>query len=144
MTFTPAVAIDIPVAWGDMDAFGHVNNTVFFRWCETARIAYFESAGMLARMKEDGVGPILAQAAVQFRKPVTFPDTITAETAVTQVGNTSFVLTYRLTSRAQGAVVGEGDSVVVMMNYRKAQKAPIDDALRATLTSGRPASPSKG
>ena len=37
------VSVQIPVAWGDMDAFGHVNNTVYLRWFETARIAFFRA-----------------------------------------------------------------------------------------------------
>jgi len=125
--------VDIPVAWGDMDAFGHVNNTVFFRWCETARIASFEATGVLGRMASDGVGPILAQASMRFRKPVTYPDTIRASATVRKVGNTSFVLGYQLWSTAQNAEVGAGDSVVVMMDYRRATKVPIEGALRDAL-----------
>src|SRR4051812_27249954 len=55
------VTVEIPVAWGDMDAFGHVNNTVYFRWFESARIAYFEKIGLNERMKRDKKGPILAR-----------------------------------------------------------------------------------
>jgi acyl-CoA thioester hydrolase len=132
-SFHPVVSVEIPVAWGDMDAFGHVNNTVFFRWCETARIACFEATGINARMKSDRIGPILAQASLQFRRPVTFPDTIRAEAAVARVGNTSFVLAYRLSSLSRGTVVGDGESAVVMMDYGRSQKVSIDDKLRATL-----------
>src|SRR5687767_1167703 len=54
------VTVEIPVQWGDMDAFGHVNNTVYFRWFESARIAYFEKIGLNERMRRDRKGPILA------------------------------------------------------------------------------------
>ena len=133
-SFHPAVSIDIPVAWGDMDAFGHVNNTVFFRWCETARIAYFEKAGINQRMKAEGIGPILAHASMAFRHPVTYPDTIRAEAGVEKVGNTSFVLAYRLTSLSKGEVIGEGDSVVVMVDYRRGGKVPLEEQLKTTLS----------
>lgn len=132
-TFQPAVSIEIPVAWGDMDSFGHVNNTVFFRWCETARIAYFDGTGISARMRAEGIGPILAHASLAFLQPVTYPDTIRAEAGVTKVGTTSFVLAYRLLSAAKG-LVGEGDSVVVMVDYRRGGKVPIDEALRKSLS----------
>ncbi len=53
------VVLAIPVAWGDMDAMGHVNNTVYLRYFESARIAYFERVGFLEEMASSGVGPIL-------------------------------------------------------------------------------------
>ena len=52
------VQLEIPVAWGDMDAFGHVNNTVYLRWFESARIAFFERISIRASRPEK-VGPIL-------------------------------------------------------------------------------------
>ena len=60
----------IDVAWGDMDAFGHVNNTRYFRYFETARIAYFTVINVL----EQRIGPITASTSCRFRAPVTFPD----------------------------------------------------------------------
>src|SRR5713226_8160261 len=100
------VALEIPVAWGEMDSFGHVNNVVFLRWCESARIAYFDRTGITDRMKAEGVGPILARASLDYRFPVTYPDTIRASATVTKLGNTSFVMGYRLFSVSQAAVVG--------------------------------------
>ena len=54
------VVIDIPIAWGDMDAFQHVNNTVYFKHFESARISYFEKIDFLEVMNKTGIGPILA------------------------------------------------------------------------------------
>ncbi|MHB8872651.1 MAG: acyl-CoA thioesterase [Myxococcaceae bacterium] len=127
------VVVEIPVAWGEMDAYGHVNNAVYLRWFETARIAYFDRAGVEARMKTERVGPILARAAVDYRRPVTFPDTVRAEVKVTKVGNTSFTMAYRLTSRAQGAIAAEGDTVVVMVDYKSGAKVPLDAGLRSRI-----------
>ena len=76
------VSLDVPVAWGDMDAFAHVNNTVYLRWFESARIAYFRAVGVLDRRESDGVGPILARATIDFRKPVTYPDRIVVSARV--------------------------------------------------------------
>src|ERR1700677_2939135 len=45
-----SVAIAIPVQWGDQDAFAHVNNVVFFRWFESARIAYFRRIGLMKHL----------------------------------------------------------------------------------------------
>ena len=69
------VRLEMPVAWGQLDAFGHVNNTQFFRFFEDARIAYFERVGITAKL--DGVGPILAKTDCVFRKPLGYPETVT-------------------------------------------------------------------
>ncbi len=117
-----------------MDAFAHVNNTVYLRWFESARIAYFRLAGVLDRMESHGIGPILARATIDFRKPVTYPDRIVAAARVPELRNTSYTMTYRVTSQAHGgALVAEGDSVVVMVNYRTGAKVPLSDELRARI-----------
>ena len=67
------VVIEIPVAWGDMDAFQHVNNTVYFRFFESARIAYFEELDLIGLMRETGIGPILAAADCRFKNPPNLP-----------------------------------------------------------------------
>jgi acyl-CoA thioester hydrolase len=129
------VALEIPVAWGDMDSFGHVNNTVFMRWCESARIAYFDRTGITERMKVEQVGPILARACLDYRRPVTYPDIIRASATVSQIGKTSFVMRYRLFSVSQAASVGEGDSVIVMLDYRSGEKIPVDEELRRRIAA---------
>ena len=55
------VTIQVPVAWGEMDAFGHVNNIVYFRYFESARIAYFEKIEFIKFKDNIGVGPILSK-----------------------------------------------------------------------------------
>jgi len=47
---------EIPIAWGDMDAFQHVNNVVYFRHFESARISYFEKINFIEVMNETGIG----------------------------------------------------------------------------------------
>jgi acyl-CoA thioester hydrolase len=129
------VSLEIPVAWGDMDSFGHVNNVVFLRWCESARIAYFDRTGITEKMKAEKIGPILARACLDYRRPVTYPDIIRASATVTQIGKTSFVMRYRLFSLSQATVAGEGDSVIVMIDYRSGEKVPVDAELRRTIAA---------
>jgi acyl-CoA thioester hydrolase len=135
-TTTFPVALEVPVAWGDMDAFQHVNNTVYLRWIESARIAYFERAGMLERMEKERIGPILARTEIDYRVPVTFPDTVRVVVGAEKVGRTSFVLAYRVTSAAHGgAVVAEAKTVIVNLDYGRGASVPIDDAMRARITA---------
>lgn len=127
------LSVEIPVAWGDMDSFQHVNNTVYLRWLETARIAYFERLGLLGR--SDGVGPILASITVDYRSPVTYPDKVRVEVSVTRIGASSFDMAYRVGSDAQRAEVATGKSVLVMYDYRTARSAPVDQAMRQAIAA---------
>jgi acyl-CoA thioester hydrolase len=128
------VTIELPVQWGDMDSFGHVNNVVYLRWFESARIAYFERAGVLARMPD--AGPIQARQEIDYRLPLTYPDRLLVSTTVTKLGNTSFTMGLRLRSHAQGrAIAAEGVAVIVMMDYRTGRKISLTDDLRARIAA---------
>lgn len=132
MLATMAVTYECPVAWGDMDAFRHVNNTVYLRWFESARIALFGAAGLGDPDDSGGVGPILARTEIDYRVPLFFPDRVTATAHVVRVGTTSFAIAYRVTNAA-GKVAAEGQTVIVMMNYRTHEKVAIDADLRRRL-----------
>lgn len=131
------ITVDIPVAWGDMDAFDHVNNTVFFRWFETARIAFLAAIEFTAGGQGGGVGPILASTSCRFRRPVTFPDTITVGVRVASVADDRFTHEYRVVSHGLGEVAAEGEGVVVSYDYVAGRKAPIPDAVREAIDALR-------
>jgi acyl-CoA thioester hydrolase len=128
------VRIEVKVQWGDMDAFAHVNNAQYLRWFESARIAYFEQVAVSIGTKDASPWmPILARATVDFRKPVTYPDTVVVDASVRRFGTTSFTMVYRATSQAQGAVVAEGEAVVVLLDPSTGQKTPVPDVLKASI-----------
>ena len=89
------VIIEIPVAWGEMDAFQHVNNIVYFRYFESGRIAYLERTGLMAAMTEHGVGPILASASCKFKFPLTYPDRVLVGVRVGDIGADRFAMLER-------------------------------------------------
>ena len=144
------VTTEIPVLWGDMDSFGHVNNIIYLKWCETSRIELFCKIWDLDALKMDdildtnvvthsknvksGVGPILANFNTNYRIPVVCPDTIYVKTRIKHVGNTSFRIEHLITSKNNGSkIVAEADSVVVMINYKTGEKFQIDDDNRKKL-----------
>lgn len=129
------VVVEIPVAWGDMDAMGHVNNTVYFRYFETVRIAAFGQLGLGDIAASNGVGPILHSASCRFRIPLTFPDTVLVGAAVDEIGEDRFVMRYRAVSQQHQAVAAEGESMIVTFDYANGVKAPISAALRAQLVA---------
>lgn len=126
------VRLTIPVAWGDMDAFAHVNNTVYLRWFESARIAYFERIGF-GGSGTAAVGPILARTQAVYRMPLTYPDTVQVGARVSELEDDRFTMLYRVVSERHGAIACEGDGRIVSYDYRAAAKAPLPATVRAAI-----------
>jgi acyl-CoA thioester hydrolase len=120
------------VRWGDLDALGHVNNTVFFRYFESARIAYFQGTEIGTLTNAGGVGPILAQTSCQFLRPIHYPQTLLIGTRVKEVRTSSFSMEYVIVDAAAPTdpPFARGDSVAVMIDYGTGQKVPVSDALK--------------
>ncbi|MBW3655949.1 MAG: acyl-CoA thioesterase [Gemmatimonadetes bacterium] len=127
------VVVDIPVAWGDMDYFRHVNHAVFFRYFESARIEYLERIGFRALAEEDPAGPILASTGCRFRRPLTWPDTVAVGARATEVSEDRFAMAYRLVSRKLGEVAAEGDGVLVSFDYASQRKVPLPERVRRAI-----------
>src|SRR5215210_2137077 len=108
---TYPVVIEIPVAWGEMDSLLHVNNIVYFRYFESARMDYFVRLGLWDYMRETGVGPILASTQCRFRAPLTYPDTVSVGARVPEVGDDRFLMEYVVVSRGQRRVAAEGEGL---------------------------------
>src|SRR5260221_6019536 len=94
------VLLTWPVQWGDQDAFGHVNNVVYFRWMESARIEYFRLAGLGTDVSGQGAGPILASIKCDFRRQLTYPDTLLVSASIASIGRTSLKMTHVVHSTA--------------------------------------------
>ncbi len=127
------VAVDIPVAWGEMDAFQHVNNVVYARWLETARMVYLERIGLVDRMRDEGIGPILARTVIDYKRPLKYPDTVRVAATTTRIGGSSFTMAFRIWSEASDAEAATGEQVMVVYDYRAARTAPVDERLRSAI-----------
>jgi acyl-CoA thioester hydrolase len=127
------VAIEVPVQWGDQDAFGHVNNTIFLRWFESARIAYCRRVGLSAPRDGAGVGPILAAISCNYRRQVTFPDTVRIGSRIARIGRTSLVMEHAILGEASGALVADGSSTIVVFDYEAQTPTPVPDEIRRAI-----------
>jgi acyl-CoA thioester hydrolase len=125
--------ITLPVQWGDQDAFLHVNNTVYIRWCESARIAYLDQTGLSESMERDKIGPILAAISCNYRRPVTYPDTIRCGARITRLGRSSLSMEHRIYSETQQAVVADAESTLVVYDYDRQASHPIPDDIRQAI-----------
>ncbi len=127
------VVVQVPVHWGEMDAFGHVNNIVYFRYFETARIHYLERCGFMTSYREDRIGAILHSTSCRFRRPLHFPDTVLTAARVTELEEDRFTMTYRAISAEEQAVAAEGSGLIVSYDYAGRTKTPLPEPVRARI-----------
>ncbi|MCA9211491.1 MAG: acyl-CoA thioesterase [Planctomycetales bacterium] len=109
--------ISLPIQWGDMDAFNHVNNVVYIRWFESSRIAYLETAGMRELLTAHGLGPILAAINCSYKRQLVFPGSVTIGARVSNVGRTSLTVSHRVVDDQSVALAAEGESVIVVFDF---------------------------
>jgi acyl-CoA thioester hydrolase len=124
------VVVEIPVAWGEMDSFQHVNNVVYFRYFESARIAYSEKIGLQKHKEKTGIGPILGSTSCKYKLPLTYPDTVSVGAKVTGMEEDRFMMSYVIMSHRHQKIAAEGDGLVVMYDYNDGRKTAIPDEIR--------------
>ncbi|QPF73320.1 acyl-CoA thioesterase [Roseateles sp. DAIF2] len=122
----------IPIRWGDMDAMGHVNNTVYFRYLEIARVEWLDSLG--GAPNPAGQGPVIVNAFCNFYRQLAYPGEVLAKHYVSNPGRSSFDtwITLERTDRP-GEVCAAGGATTVWMDFPAQKSAPLPDWLRARL-----------
>ena len=122
----------VPLRWGDLDSMNHLNNTLYFRLMEEARISWFRENQLIAR--PNGEGPILASASCDFLKPMTYPCDALVTQSVTRVGRSSMDLDVTIEGdEATPILYARGKNVLVWMDYVSGKSAPWPETLRAAL-----------
>jgi acyl-CoA thioester hydrolase len=128
----------MPIRWGDMDVMGHVNNTVYFRYIETARIAWFDE--VLAAPDPAGLGPVIVNAHCSFLKQLKYPGEIEVRTSVGPPGRSSFEMTHEIRlvgpDGQPGAVHAEAGAKIVWVDFPAEKSVPLPEAIRALLPAG--------
>jgi acyl-CoA thioester hydrolase len=124
------VIVEQNVVWGDMDAYGHVNNTVYFRYFENARLEYFRRLDWFTFEETTGIGPILAAAQARFRRALKYPDAIAIGARLLTLEADRFDLEHKIVSQAQGEIVTVGQGTIVTYHHADGKKVPMPDELR--------------
>lgn len=133
------------VRFGDLDAMRHLNNVVFLRYFETARIAYLREivpSHDPAHPEQDAFGLIFAECHINYRSPVLFDEEVAITCSIANVKRSSFRVEFDM--RVGSRLVAEGYGVLVGFDYAAQGAAQLPDALRETLEAeaGTPASSS--
>jgi acyl-CoA thioester hydrolase len=120
----------IAIRWGDMDAMGHVNNTVYFRFMEQARIGWFE--GLVPRGEAwNATGIVIANASCNFKRAMSYPGTVDVNVYVGVPGGSSVPTFYELVM--EGQVYADGAATVVFVDMARQKPIRIPESIRARL-----------
>jgi len=119
----------IPIRWGDMDAMGHLNNTLYFRYLEIVRIAWFDELGF--GPNPQGEGPVIVNAFCNFIRQLEYPGDVLAKHYVCNPGRSSIdtYVTLERTDRP-GEIYAEGGAKIVWVDFPKQKSAPLPEWLR--------------
>lgn len=114
------------IAWGDMDAFGHVNNVQYYRYIESARIAYL----MALNIFDQDILTVVASSQCKYLSPVFYPDVLHIGARIEELRNSAFRMHYVLWSETQNQVVATGEAVMVCVDKLTSKKLNIPDTIR--------------
>ena len=126
----------IPIRWGDMDAMGHVNNTLYFRYMEEARTHWYDSMGI----NDNGpalpphCGPVVINASCTFLKPLRYPGDVEVRLFVDEPGRASVMTLYELRPVQDIDVVyAEGSAKAVWIDMKLEKSIPLPSVVKALL-----------
>lgn len=129
------IVLALPVQWGDQDSFRHVNNTVYFRWYESARIVYGRKVGLMSEDPGAEAGPILAATANNYRRQITFPDTVHIGVRVARIGGASLGFEHVIVSESQRVIAADGTSTIVFFDYTRNRPLRVPVSIRQAIES---------
>jgi acyl-CoA thioester hydrolase len=121
--------VTLGVRWGDMDSFQHVNNAIYLRYLEEARVQWLASIPGISLT--DPIAPVLAASQVNYRKPIEWPAEIVVELFIEKLGNSSLTMGHRIVAAADSTVVySDGSVVMVWVDTQTGNSVPLPEAVR--------------
>src|SRR5688572_2335570 len=124
--------LKLRIDWSEIDIFGHVNNVMFFKYLQAARVNYWDLIGLSASYEKEQLGAMLASTQCNFKLPLFYPGNILIQTKVEFIKNTSFGFEHMVMNE-KGEIAAEGKDVIVVYDYTRGVKAEIPEWLRNNL-----------
>lgn len=122
----------IPVRWGDMDAMGHVNSTVYFRYAEQSRIEWLESIGLTLDPTQE-IAVVIVNASCTFLLPITYPATVEVRLYAGKPGRSSLPTYYDMCCVGDETLYAEGAAKLVWFATATGKSTDLPERLRAML-----------
>jgi acyl-CoA thioester hydrolase len=119
----------VPLRWRDLDAYNHVNNSVFLTFLEEARIQWFDSLGSPWRSASSE--PLLAATTINFRRPILYPETLRIRLSAERVGRSSLTIAQHISAAgAPDTLYADGNAVLVWVSPVDGRPVPLPEVVR--------------
>ncbi len=126
MTITPfAYYHPITVRYADLDPQGHVNNAVYLTYLESARLAYYEKAGIWSMDSHKTTGMVAAHVEIDYYAPIFMEDTLRVGVSVTHIGHKSLTFAFQIERKSDQAVLAKGQTIMVAYDNVGQKSTPI-------------------
>jgi acyl-CoA thioester hydrolase len=122
----------IPTRWMDNDAYGHVNNVIYYSWFDTAVNGWLIEAGLLDIHAGNPIG-LVVETGCRYHRPVAFPETVEAGLRIVRLGNSSVRWEVGLFTAGHDTPAAEGHFVHVYVDRLTRRPSRLPDAWRAAL-----------
>jgi acyl-CoA thioester hydrolase len=128
-----------PIRWADMDALGHVNSTVYFRYMEQARIEWLYAFAAKVGFYDRGQGPVIVNASCNFLLPLVYPGDVEVQMFLGHPGRSSVMSYYDLSCR--GRKYADGAAKIVWIDLATGRSAPLPESITQSLAASAGATP---
>lgn len=115
------------IAWGDMDALGHVNNSRYFDYFQEARIEWLQQINISMTGK---TGPVVIHVSATYLKPVVYPATLSLRSSIHSLGNSSMIMDHHLYQ--DEVLMCHGTSKIVWVDYAQGKSVPLPELIRSS------------
>jgi acyl-CoA thioester hydrolase len=125
--------IEQVVTWGDMDAHGHVNNVVYFRYMENARVEFYRRIGKYEFEGRTGITLVVKSTGCRYIESLSCPDRISIGARVTDVNDEQILMQYIIVNTGTNRVAALGEATIVALQTRDNTKVPFPEELKARI-----------
>ena len=113
------------IAWGDMDALGHVNNARYFDYFQEARVDWLKQINISLAGQ---TGPVIVHAACTYFKPLIYPATVSIHSQIHSMGRSSMVMEHELVQ--QDVLMAQGICKIVWIDYIKGKSIALPEIIQ--------------
>ncbi len=126
------VELTLRIDWSEMDLFGHVNNVMYAKYIQSARVNCCELLGIMKMLEEDKIGFMRASSSIQYKKPLFYPGEIIIETKVEFIKTTSFGFHHQILN-GENEIAAEANDVLVMFDFNNNNKIEIPESIKSQM-----------
>lgn len=124
---------EMPTRWGDADALGHINNALFARYYESARLGYFSSLMDLEFSPKMTSSVILADLKIAYLKQLHYPSDLMVGCRVSRLGNSSLDFDSAVFLKESNELISTSRAILVWFDYVANTNKPVPDESRSKI-----------